>query len=344
MRGRLTLANRLLTAAGLLVALVVLAGCTGDPQDTLTADGVVSEKITELFWIVFAIAVVVFVLVEGALVFALIRYRHRRDRAGQLPTQLHGSTPLEITWTIIPTVILAALAIPTISTIRELDAAPEDALEVRVIGHQWWWEFQYPESGVVTADELHIPVGRPVKVTLNSADVIHSFWVPKLAGKTDVVPNHNNTMWFQAKEAGVYSGQCAEFCALSHAKMKFSVVAESQADFDAWLRAEAAPAPTPTTELARQGEQAFFGLPCIGCHTIKGPTVNGLQALGTTGPNLTHFALRDRFAGSWLENNPENLRLWLQNPPAIKPGSLMPNYNLTDEQITQLIAYLESLK
>jgi cytochrome c oxidase subunit 2 len=343
MRGRLTFTSRFLAAAGLLFALLVLAGCTGDPQDTLTKHGVISEKITNLYGIVFAIAVVVFILVEGALVFVLIRYRRRRGQEGQLPTQLHGNTPLEISWTIIPTLILAVLAIPTISTIRELDAAPADALQIHVIGHQWWWEFRYPDSGVVTADELHIPVGRPVKVTLNSADVIHSFWVPNLAGKTDVVPNHNNTMWFEAKEPRTYSGQCAEFCALSHAKMKFTVVAESQSDFDAWLRAESAPAATPTG-LAAQGQQTFFGLPCIGCHTINGPTVNGLQAIGTVGPNLTHFAARERFAGAWLENTPANLRLWLQNPPAIKPGSKMPNYNLTDEQITQLIAYLESLK
>jgi cytochrome c oxidase subunit 2 len=338
--------RRRLAAALLFPALLLLSGCTGDPQDTLTRDGVVSDRITDLFLLTFWTAVVVFVLVEGALIFILIRYRRRRTDE-RLPAQTHGSTPLEIGWTIVPVILLGALAIPTVRDIRFLSDVPEDrgeVLEVNVFAQQWWWGFEYPDAGVVTADEMYIPVGRPVRVTLQSNDIIHSFWVPKLAGKTDVVPSRNprqklNTMWLEAREPGRYSGQCAEFCAQSHAKMKFAVIAVSEADFNTWLQQQAQPAPTPTGA-ALQGQQTFNGLPCIACHSIRGNP----QAIGTLGPNLTHFASRERFAGSWLERNDENLRDWLRDPPAIKPGSKMPNYNLTDEQIEQLIAYLQSLR
>ena len=343
MRGHHGLARHVRLAAALLIPLLLLlSGCTGDPQDTLTEKGDVAEAITDLFVPVYWIAVAVFVLVEGALVYALLRYRRRPGQEG-LPSQSHGSTPLEITWTIIPAVLLAGIAVPTVDRIRYLSDTPPDPLEVTVTAQQWWWGFEYPGADVVTADEMYIPVGRPVKVTLQSADVIHSFWVPQLAGKTDVIPSRNpkqklNQMWFNAREPGRYSGQCAEFCALSHAKMKLAVVAVPPAEFDAWLQQQRQPAATPTG-LALQGQQTFLGLPCIACHTIR-----GTAAQGKVGPDLTHFASRERFAGSWLPNNEENLRSWLADPPAIKPGSKMPSYNLSDEQLTQLVAYLQSLR
>jgi cytochrome c oxidase subunit 2 len=334
---------RLAAALMLPLLLVALAGCTGDPQDTLTHNGDISSRITDLFFLTFWIAVAVFFLVEIGLVVILIRYRRRRNQDG-LPAQIHGSTPLEVTWTIVPVIILGVLAIPTVQGIRFLADVPEDAMEVNVIAQQWWWAFEYPGQDVVTADEMYIPVGRPVKVTLQSKDVIHSFWVPQLAGKTDVVPSNNpkqklNEMWFNAREPGRYSGQCAEFCAESHAKMKFTVVAVPQDEFDAWIREQQQP-DSPPTGLAAEGQQLFNGLPCIACHTIDGNP----SAIGEIGPNLTHFASRERFAGSWLENNTENLHDWLKDPPAIKPGSKMPNYNLSDEQINLLIAYLQSLE
>jgi cytochrome c oxidase subunit II len=344
MWGSRTLNRRARFAAVFFLPLIlVLAGCTGDPQDTLTRDGDISDRITDLFLLTFWIAVVVFVLVQGALLFILFRYR-RRPTDERLPTQTHGSTPLEIGWTIVPAVILAVLAIPTVRDIRFLSDVPEGALQVNVTGQQWWWGFEYPDSGVITADEMYIPVGRPVRVTLQSNDVIHSFWVPKLAGKTDVVPSKNpkqklNTMWFNAREPGRYSGQCTEFCAESHAKMKFTVVAVPEADFNTWIQQQRQPAATPTGPAA-QGQAIFNSLPCIGCHAIAGNP----QAIGTFGPNLTHFASREHFAGAWLPNTTENLRDWLRDPPAIKPGSKMPNYNLTDEQIDLLIAYLQSLR
>lgn len=334
--------GRLLAVAVVLVPLLLLSGCTGDPQDTLTRDGIISERITNLIQPIFVIAIVVFFVVEGLLVFALIKFRRRKHQT-ELPKQIHGSNTLEIAWTIAPALLLGLIAIPTVRDIRFLADTPQDPLKIQVTAQQWWWAFQYPAEGIITANDLVIPVGRPVEVTLNSADVIHSFWVPKLAGKTDVVPNRNNKMWFNAKQPGRYSGQCAEFCALSHAKMKFEVVALAPDDYAAWVANQQAPAVQPTGA-ALQGAQVFFGNACIACHAIKGTTLDGKQAIGTFGPNLTHFASRDRFAGAWLARTDDDLREWLRDPPKVKPGSKMPNYNLSEEQITQLIAYLQSLK
>ena len=351
MRGHRGLLGRARVAAILLLPLLLLAsGCSGDPQDTFADKGDVSDRLSSLYWLVFWIAAVVFVLVEGALIVILFRYRRRRD-ADRLPAQTHGSTPLEITWTIIPALVLAGIALPTVRDLRYISDTPDGALTVNVTAQQWWWAFEYPDAGFVTADEMYIPVGRPVKVTLQSNDIIHSFWVPQLAGKLDVVPSRNpkqklNSMWFNAKEPGRYSGQCAEFCALSHAKMKFTVVAVPQAEYDAWVQLQRQPAATPTGNAAL-GQQIFLGQPaggqagatCLACHTV-----NGTNAQGKVGPDLTHFASREHFAGAWLPNNAENLRRWLEDPPAIKPGSKMPDYGLTDEQITLLIAYLQSLR
>lgn len=333
---------RLLALAAAFLPLIISGCATNNPQNTLQHSGDVGSRITNLFYPVFWLAVAVFVGVEGALCYIIFRFR-RRPGQTELPHQTHGSTTLEITWTIIPVIVLAGIAFPTLTGIRYLDRVPENALDVNVTAQQWWWAFDYPDSGIVTANEMVIPAGRPVRVHLHSKDVIHSFWVPNLAGKTDVIPNHNNEMWLNARLPGRYSGQCAEFCALSHAKMKFEVVALEEADYEAWVQQQKTPAVAPAGA-AVQGQQVFFGQPCIGCHAIRGQSVDGKQAVGNTGPDLTHFASRDRFAGAWLTNNTTNLHNWLADPPAIKPGSKMPNYNLSEEQITQLIAYLQSLK
>ena len=253
-----------------------------------------------------------------------------------------------------PTLLLIAIAVPSVLTIFDNANSPqtpeEGGLVVRATGHQWWFEFEYPDLGVVTANELHVPIGRPVNVELDSVDVIHSFWIPKLAGKVDMVPNNDNTLWFQADEPGVYFGQCAEFCGEAHAHMRFTVVAESEADFASWLKAQAAPALEPTDILAIEGKEVFMSIQagCRGCHTI-----DGTRARGQIGPDLTHFASRDTFAGSILENTQPNLRDWLENPCDIKPGNIMCRdagvYNgtsprLTEPQISALIAYLRGLK
>ena len=335
---------------GLLLALflLLLLGCTpSHPLSTFDAAGPVAKMQLDLFVIIFWAAVGVFVIFEGILLYAVIRFRRKPGQG--IPKQVHGNTALEIFWTILPAVVLAVIAVPTIRTIYSTANPPtDDAFKVTVVGHQWWWEFKYPELNVVTANELRIPVGEPIALTLESEDVIHSFWVPKLAGKTDVVPNNQNTMWFQADDPGTYLGQCAEFCGIAHALMRLSVVAMPKDDFDAWVNDYKQAASQEFTDLAAEGAGVFTAKGCNACHTADGP-----PAFEQIGPNLTLFGRRDGFGDGIMENNPENLTLWLRNPNDIKPGNRMfklaPYYQsakaaLTDEEIKALSAYLLSLK
>ena len=327
---------RTIAAALLLIALTLLVGCeSSDPQNTLAPKGDVGQDIKDLFVPIAWIAIVIFVLVFGAIIYMVIRFR-RKD--GPLPKQTHGNTRLEIAWTIAPTLLMAAIAVPTLATLFDLSDTPDGALEVKVTASQWWWAFEYPSEGVLTANEMHIPVGRPVKVILQSNDVIHSFWVPKLAGKTDVVPNSTNTMWFNATEPGEYLGQCVEFCGLSHAIMRFRVIAEPEDQFRAWVASQKQPASPPAGALAQSGATKFANT-CAVCHTVT-----GADAKGKVGPNLTHFASRDCFAGCTLRRTGPNIERWLRDPAAVKPGSFMPNYHLKPDEIEALVAYLESLK
>ncbi|HUX86081.1 MAG TPA: cytochrome c oxidase subunit II [Chloroflexota bacterium] len=319
-------------------AALLIAGCTPGPQDSLAPVGPVGAMESDLYNLIFWIAAVVFIIVEGLLVYTCVRYR-RKSNDG-IPTQTHGSTVLELTWTIIPVLILIGIAVPTLTTIASAASTPGNgALQVKVVGHQWWWEFDYPDQGVVTADELHIPVGTRVSLTIESADVIHSFWVPKLGGKIQAIPNRVNTMWFEADQTGEYYGQCFQLCGTSHANMRFRVFAQSKADFDKWVSDQKAPATTPTEAEAAKGAQVFATGPCVGCHTI-----NGTAAKAKIGPDLTHFGSRTTMAGAIMANTPQNVAMWLHDPPGVKPGSLMPNYHLTDDQVNALVAYLETLK
>lgn len=347
MGARTRLTHRLRLSLLLLPLTLLLSGCfyATDPQSTLTDHGVVSSRIRIDYFIPFAIAVVVFIFVEGLIIYVLTRYRTRPNDT-ELPVQTHGNTRLELTWTIIPALLLAGLAIPTIRDVVWLSQKPNDALPVHVIAHQWFWEIRYPNptnpgQEVITANEMHIPAGRRIYVTLESQDVIHSFWVPTLAGKTDVIPNHQNHMWMNAKEPGTYSGQCAEFCGDSHALMRFLVVAQPAADFDAWLANLAKPPINPTGGSAARGQQVFFGNACIGCHAIEGTTAQGRVA-----PNLTHFGSRSTLGANRLENTPENVVAWIDDPQQFKPGAKMPSWKgtLSDEDIRSIVDYLESLK
>jgi cytochrome c oxidase subunit 2 len=233
------------------------------------------------------------------------------------------------------------IAVPNIRALFAASAPPagEEVLPIQVTGHQWWWTFAYPTLGVVTANELHVPIGRAVQVHLRSADVIHSFWVPRLAGKMDVIPNQENRMWFKADRPGIYFGQCAEFCGVSHAHMGFRVVAQTAADFAAWVQTQQQPAPVPTDPPAVHGAQLFLQRGCLACHTIS-----GTPAQGTVGPNLTHVGSRQTLAAGVLANTPDNLARWLRDPQAVKPASLMPNLALDDASIGALVAYLHGLK
>ena len=346
---------------GLLVgAAFVLAACAGQdlPQDTLSPEGPVARKQDQLWNLVFWTATGVFVVVEGALVFVLLRFRAKPTDV-EPPKQTHGNTKLEVLWTIIPALILAVIAVPTVRLIFDLAAEPEGALQVRVVAKQYWWEFEYTGEegqGVVTANELVIPVDRPVYLTMestgqneapnpNDPGVIHSFWVPKLAGKQDVVPGHVRNLTIEAEETGVsYSGQCAEFCGLSHANMRFAVEALEPADFEAWIAEHAEPTTVPTSGDAAAGAELFTQRQCIGCHAING--YDGAEA--RVGPNLTHFAERDKFAGYMIENDvtesAENVSAWLADPQKVKPGSQMPNLGLSEQDIADLVAYLRTLE
>jgi cytochrome c oxidase subunit II len=319
--------------------LLTLAACSENaPLDTMEPKGPVAQKILDLSEPVFLIAGVVFVLVMALVLFAVVKYRDR-GVGGPEPEQIHGNTRLEVGWTLIPALILFAIAIPTIAVIFDLSKKPDNALQVTVIGHQFWWEYQYTDLGITTANELVIPAGVPVELTLKSVDVIHSYWIPPLAGKTDVIPGRENHMGFEADRPGTYLGQCTEFCGLSHANMRALAVAHTQSDFDTWVaRERSAVATPPAGSEAAQGLALFTAKGCAGCHTVAG------VSQGKVGPDLTHLQARTTFAGSMFALNEENLGTWLADPPGVKPGSLMPDLGLTDEEIAQLIAYLETLQ
>jgi cytochrome c oxidase subunit 2 len=331
-----------MTAFMLVLAVPAFAQEGTPPQPSaLNPAGPNSAAIASLFNIVLVMATVVFVVVEGLIVISAFRFR-RRTKDTSEPTQVHGNTKAEIAWTILPALIVVTLFVMALQTQQTLDTKPAAAAEqmtIKVIGHQFWWEYQYPELGITTATDLVIPTGKVVNLELSSVDVIHSFWVPQLNGKTDAFPNHINYTWIQANTPGLYYGQCAELCGASHANMRVVVVAKSPEEFDQWVKDQQSPAAAPTDALAQQGQQIFATGACIGCHTI-----NGTAANGKVGPNLTHGASRTSIAGGSLTNTEGNLRRWLTNPPAVKPGSIMPNLNLTKTEIDALTAYLQSLK
>lgn len=280
----------------------------------------------------------VFVVVAGALLVILLRFRWRGQT--ELPPQWEGSTRLELLWTIVPFILLALLAVGTVRDSFVL-AAPEgkNVLKVNVVGHQYWWAFSYPGTNIVTANELHIPVGQKVELVLTSADVIHAFWIPRLGGKTALVPGRTNIMWIEADQPGTYKGQCAEFCGTGHADMRLLVVAESPAKFAQWEQEMEHPVVQPTTPLAQQGEKYFASQQCSSCHTV-----GGTSFVGVVGPNLTNLAQRQMIAGNLLPNDAQDLAAWLKDPQAVKPGSLMPNLHLSPDKIKALVAFLQSLK
>jgi cytochrome c oxidase subunit 2 len=327
-----------------LAALPLLAaGCRliDYPQSSLNPQSDYAWSIQHLldklaFWVV-----VIFVLVQGLLIVAVMRFRSRPGAPE--PKPVHGNTALEVGWTIAPALILLLIAVPTVMTIFKTQAKPPaNALEVKVVGHQWWWEFQYPSLGIVTADEMHVPVGKPIAIDIETADVIHSFWFPAMGGKRDAIPSRTNHMLFTADSLGTFPGQCAELCGLSHANMRMKLMVERPEEFAAWVREQqAAPVEPDSTTPAGHGKLLFSQSACIGCHTIAGVSA------GVIGPNLTHVGSRTTLAGGILPNTPEAMAKWITDAPAQKPGSLMPNMaglGITPDQVPALVAYLQSLK
>jgi len=326
-------------AAGLTAVALLLTSCVHNaPQDALKPKGTVSRELNNLFWPVFWIAVGVFVLVGGLILIAIIKFRERSE--DEAPVQVHGNTRLELTWTLIPFLLLAGIAIPTVKTVFDINRIPKDGMVVEATGHRWWWQFSYPDQHFSTANELHIPTGQKIVIHLTSVDVIHNFWPPELAGKLYAIPGRTNRMVIEADQPATYYGQCAEYCGTSHANMRFRVIAQTPNDFETWVAQQRQGPATvdPTLADALAGQQLFGQTGCAGCHTVQGISA------GIVGPDLTHLQSRSVFAGSIFAMNPNNLRAWLRNPPAEKPGADMPNLHLTEDQITKLIAYLETLK
>jgi cytochrome c oxidase subunit 2 len=325
------------------IPLIFLSACIENaPLDSLSPEGPYARSIDELFWITFWIAVGVFVIVQGALLLSVFVFKEKPESPE--PKQIHGNTKLEILWTVIPVLILAAIAVPTVQTIFDLAREPEDALKVEVIGHQWWFEYKYPDYGITTANVLVIPADKPVRLEMWSNDVLHNYWVPKLNGKRYLVPGQTTYLNLHADSPDEFWAQCGEYCGLSHSKMRGRVLSLSQKDFDNWVANEQKNATAFSNEdlsLAAEGQQVYLNAGCTQCHVVNG--VWDVQG-DRIAPNLTHFAVRNVFAGAALENNRENLTRWLANPAEVKPGTFMPNLELTESEINALIAYLETLK
>ncbi len=350
---------RLLLIFSALGGTLLLGGCSLDgPQSIFDTAGPVARDQANLFIFIFWLATVVFIVVVAALGYAIVKYRRRGDDEGEVPEQIHGVAWLEALWTAAPAVILVIIAVPTVRLVfsQESRVNPtQDDLVVNVTGYQWWWEFEYPELGITTANELHIPTDRRVVLNLASGDVLHSFWVPRIAGKRDLIPNQDNQLWLQADEPGLYRGQCAELCLGAHAYMRFRVIASEDAEFSAWAatfeptRLQQVQA-VPADEQIAAGQALFKTKGCANCHAVSG------YAQGQGAPDLTNFGVRTSLAAGVADNTPENLARWLRNPQELKPGNLMPTLwplpddvedaqraQEIDEEITALVAYLGSL-
>jgi cytochrome c oxidase subunit II len=305
-----------------------------------------ADSIFGLSLFVLSVTGAIFLVVFGMLVYAAVKYRSRPGEQGE-PPQVYGSDSLELAWTVIPVLIVMVLFLSSARVIHAIQDArrPDGTIEVTAVGHQFWWEYRYPQYGFVTANELHVPVSDPARptptfLTLLSADTDHSFWVPRLAGKTELIPNHQNTTWIDPHETGVYVGQCAEYCGTQHGKMLLRVYVESRADFERWVweQQRSAPRATGPDPDAVEGRKIFERTACINCHAVGGTVADG-----RFGPDLTHLMSRATLAAGAAPNTRETLRAWIENPDSLKPGSRMPAMNLGDKELDQVTAYLLTL-
>lgn len=297
-----------------------------------------ARAIYDLFIQSGVIFLLIFVIVAGLVTFAIVRSRgrtHERD-----PEQIAGNRRVEIAWTIIPFLIVTLLLAMTLSAMNRADPLAAPPPDLVVTGHQFWWQVDYPKSGVTTANEIHIPTGKALSVRLESQDVLHEFWVPKLTRKMSNVPGQPNHIWIQADKPGTYIGQCSEFCGIQHAWMRILVVAEEPAQFETWQRAQLEAAHPANGDAAAKGIALFQTSSCINCHAIRGVAGANLRVA----PDLTHIGSRRQLASGMIDNTPANMRLWLKSPQHIKSGALMPDFNFTDEQLNQLAAYLSALQ
>jgi cytochrome c oxidase subunit 2 len=308
------------------------SGPFGTPFDAHSPE---TRAIAALFGETLAVCAVILLVVVGLVSFCIVRFR---ARAGDpMPRQTEGHTRLEIAWTLVPCAIVACLFILTARTMAASDAPPDTSPDLVVIGHQWWWEARYP-NGAVTANEIHIPVGKDLVVRIESTDVIHDFWVPELGRKIDATPGHPVSIRIQADAPGLYHGACAEYCGAEHAWMRFEVIADAPADFDAWLARQLTPGSPPTSDSAARGARLFNDRTCVQCHAVR-----GIGPVARVAPDLTHLTSRGTLGAGVLTNTPDHLALWLKDPQSIKPGCHMPSLRLDDAEVKDLAAYLGGL-
>ena len=339
--------------AGLcLLALLLAGGCSAEPisppitPSTLEPRGPNAAYVAQLWWLMLGLGIAIFVLVIELLSAALLR--RRRATSATAPETGGDVGRRWLLWggIALPFVVLVIIFGDTIYTLAAIEAPQaQPAFQIHVVARQWWWQVDYPDQGITTANEMHVPVGVPVQIQLESADVIHSFWVPQLAGKMDLIPSQVNTITLQSDQAGVYRGECAEFCGLQHAHMGFMVVAQSQADFNTWLDAQNKPAIPPTDPAARQGQQVFVSAGCVFCHTVRGLDDKSIDRSAIDlGPDLTHLSSRLTIAAASLNQNRGNLAGWVLDPQHVKPGAQMPNQYINSEDLQALLAYLATLQ
>jgi len=343
-RVRVRVLVRLQVLPRLFIALLstLLAGCAqAFPASTFRPRSDLAHWVQTVYIEVTVWDSLILILICALVFLCLTRYSTRaREDQPKPPPPHFESLGLEVAWTIGPAMILLFIAVPSLQIVFRSQPAnpPPGALIVRVTAHQWWWEFTYPSMGIHTANEVHLPVNRPVRFLLDSQDVIHSFWIPAMGGKRDVVPGHTNELTFTPEVTGNYIGECAEFCGLSHANMRFRIFVQSPVAFDDWRTNQASGPRIPAGGLARAGEQVYTTSACTTCHTVAG------FSSGYIGPNLTHFGSRSTLGAATIVNTPDNLAAWLRNPEALKPGAQMPPLGLRGEELADLVAYLESLK
>lgn len=312
------------------------------PMSTISSDSDLADGITKLFLGITGVDIFILVLVTVLVALAVFKYSKREGLGTEVSHERQFQ--LEVAWTVGPALILAVVGTVSVRMTFKTQppTIPADALVVHVTAHQWWWDFRYPSLGVTTANEMHLPAGRPVRIRLDSADVVHSFWVPRLGGKRDIIPGETNDIALVAHTIGVYPGECGEFCGTSHANMRFKVFVDPPEAFDAWSAAQAgpprvAPRPEEPSDAVDAGARVFAASSCTPCHAL------GSLARGAYGPNLTHFASRTTLAAGTIDNTAENLAAWLRNPASLKPGVKMPPLGVPESEVRQLVAYLESL-
>ena len=328
----------------LLVPMAATGGAPAQVPNIFAPAAAPAFAIREIAFLALALTAVIFVLVASFTIYTIVRFRRHAGDRGLEPPQVYGSGRIELAWTVVPFLIVVVLFLVTARYIWEIErrAQPPGAIEVTIVGNQWWWEIRYPKLGIVTANELHVPVSdvaspAPTFITLESTDVIHSFWVPQLAGKMDVIPNKTNRMWIEPRTPGTYVGQCAEYCGVQHGLMLLAVVVHSREEFERWVAAQRAPAVDETS--VRAGRELFASLACINCHTVRGTPANGVF-----GPDLTHLMTRWTIGAGAARNTPENLRTWVNDPSRLKEGALMPAMKLSRSDLDTLTAYLVTLR